>query len=638
MLTDAALRIQPQTARRSAGPGMAGAGRGAIVVTRTFEAGASMMAEPPDPGRGRGAVHATLADIVHELRSIRTHLGAPHAAARRRLLREASTAAIDDVGVLLAYHELLLFAAAFPDDRRTLDLADSELRRLARATRNFMRRARQRDVARLRDSGIAHSETLCRLSVTSSNWLAARFPRDTEIAWHEGSGGDGLDAMLATVVEPAESDGLAETVHSTQEWVAVARGAATAGSDLRWLLDHFAALRLPTRVHDHVFDLFELEIRWRLDQRIASRSFARLPHGRRHYHSRALSRSVDLATILATPLPHCRPQPKAQAGLLIDTARAVLAVRHRETDPVTFAEPRDVTFFDLGHGIGVALFGHQPAQRGLLNTYYGFVLAKNRVPVAYGGGWMFFDRCEIGINVFDTFRGGESAHTFAQLLRLYHHHFKVRVFTVEPYQFGAGNPEAIRSAAFWFYYRFGFRPIDTRLRTVAERAWQRLHGAQAERTSPATLRRLCGSYLELDLAPHRQRTRLEPGAVSLAATHWIGARFGGDREAARSWSITYVERLLDSGDRSRWPEPEQRSFADLAVLIAPLSGLADWSATEKRDLLALMRAKGGVRERRFALGLARHRRLRAAWETFAQTAERAGSAADPSLRSAAASA
>ncbi|NJM51440.1 MAG: hypothetical protein HC843_11690, partial [Sphingomonadales bacterium] len=63
------------------------------------------------------------------------------------------------------------------------------------------------------------------------------------------------------------------------------------------------------------------------------------------------------------------------------------------------------------------------------------------IPVAYGGGWVFGDRCEIGINVFDDFRGGESALLFGQILRVYRHHYRVRRFLVDPFQFGAGNRE-----------------------------------------------------------------------------------------------------------------------------------------------------------------------------------------------------
>jgi hypothetical protein len=48
---------------------------------------------------------------------------------------------------------------------------------------------------------------------------------------------------------------------------------------------------------------------------------------------------------------------------------------------------------------------------------------------------------------------------FAQLLRLYHSAFDVDRFEAGNYQVGYGNPEGLRSGAYWFYDRLGFRPM-----------------------------------------------------------------------------------------------------------------------------------------------------------------------------------
>jgi len=50
---------------------------------------------------------------------------------------------------------------------------------------------------------------------------------------------------------------------------------------------------------------------------------------------------------------------------------------------------------------------------------YWFMMFKNGYPMAYGGGWLFGKRSLLGINIFESFRGGESAFVFAQLLRTY---------------------------------------------------------------------------------------------------------------------------------------------------------------------------------------------------------------------------
>jgi hypothetical protein len=312
---------------------------------------------------------------------------------------------------------------------------------------------------------------------------------------------------------------------------------------------------------------------------------------------------------------------RRRAETIIDVARSTLAVRHRETDPVTFATVEDVSLFEMGAGVDVALFGHLPGHRTPIETYYGYVLAKNRVPIAYGGGWIFCGRCEIGLNIFETFRGGESMNTFAQLLRLYRHQFGIERFTIDPYQIGEGNPEAIRSGALWFYYRFGFRSQDPDTRDAAEREWSRTHAEPGYRTSARVLRRLVEYPLELELEAIEAEKLFEPTELSLGVTRWIGERFHGEREQARKWSIHRLHRVLQPLDQSRWRKAEVAAFDDFCLLMGPIPDLARWPVADKRALVQLMRAKGGHRERSFATQLKRHRRLRAAWKKIADRAD-----------------
>ena len=206
-----------------------------------------------------------------------------------------------------------------------------------------------------------------------------------------------------------------------------------------------------------------------------------------------------LGEVLRDPLP--RPVSLGRRGQeeIIDVARATLAARARETDPVTFANPAETKLFRLERGVDIALFGMQPARRLPIESYFGFVAARNRIPIAYGGGWVFFGRCEIGVNLFEEFRGGESAVIFAQVLRAYRQHYRVRQFLVDPYQFGKDNTEAIRSGAFWFYYRLGFRPTDPALWRLADQEFGRIHAQHGYRSPARTLRRFTASKLFLDV-------------------------------------------------------------------------------------------------------------------------------------------
>ncbi len=564
-----------------------------------------------------------LKDTVAALGQIRTEYGSAAKLRRLRLLRAAARHQICDAAVLVNYHEVLLFLSAFPDSELTLELASAELRRVCEAVKTLNALGRLRDLDKLEDSGIAGTITHCQFSSVTATWLAEHYPRDTEIAWEDGSAGSALETMLATLVEPVEMNGLDDVSISTRAWFKAARGnvASKRGSDLLWVLRHFARLKLEPHIRDKIFDLLELRIRWQLRKKSASRTFARFPRRKVHYQSTPLNRSVDVPGVMDQPLAKGSQRARRRALELIDIGRSVLAVRHRETDPLTFASAEDVALFDLNSGIDVALFGHAPGHRMPIETYYGYILAKNRVPIAYGGGWLFCGRCEIGINIFDTFRGGESMNTFAQLLRLYHHHFGVERFTVEQYQVGSDNPEGIRTAAFWFYYRFGFRSQDPDTERIAELEWTRMHEERGYRSSSRVLRRLAEHPLELVLERIERHRYFEPNELSLGVTHWIGERFLGERDSARRWSIRQVHRALGPIDQSRWRKAEIAAFDDFCLLVAPISDLSRWPSVDKLDLIQLMRAKGGARERTFAVRLKRHTRLREAWKIIADNGE-----------------
>ena len=91
---------------------------------------------------------------------------------------------------------------------------------------------------------------------------------------------------------------------------------------------------------------------------------------------------------------------------------------------------------------------------------------KNGIPIAYGGGWIWGLRCRIGISIYPDFRKGESAWIFGQVLRLYYQYFNARHFIIRTNQFGKGNHDGLKTGAFWFYYKLGFRPCNKELRKL----------------------------------------------------------------------------------------------------------------------------------------------------------------------------
>ncbi len=500
--------------------------------------------------------------------------------------------------------------AATPDDAEMLRLVNLELRRITRITRDTLKAGRQREIDRLADSGMAETVTTCAFSVEAAEWLARRFGRSAELDWDDGSAGEKLDEFLNLLVAGVERDGLLSDRLTTREWIRLARGSQHT-TDLAWLVDRFNRLGATPELREQAFESLDLRIRWKLTDKIASRTLARFPRRPTFFQDEAIVRAGSLRGEMARSLPATRRLPIQQARDLLDVCRATLCVRHREIDTLTYASERDVTLFRLDRGVDVAVFGMVPDRRLPIESYYGFVAARNRVPIGYGGCWLFGDRCEIGVNIFDAFRGGESGFVFRQIMRVYHQYFGARRFLVDPYQFGADNAEAIRSGAYWFYDRLGFRPTDESARRLAVMERSKCLTDRSYRSPARVLRRLARSKLTFDLDGEvdTQCDEIELSEIGLAVTRWIGREFDGDREAAGRWAVERARRDLGVRGLSKWPPDERRSFERLSVLMGLIPDLGKWSPTEKKSLVALMRAKGGISERRYIRAIRGHARL-----------------------------
>jgi hypothetical protein len=215
---------------------------------------------------------------------------------------------------------------------------------------------------------------------------------------------------------------------------------------------------------------------------------------------------------------------------------------NRETDPVTYCNEDGLLFYELEHGLSIALFSMLPERRLPLESYIGFMMFKNGYPMAYGGGWVFGKRSLLGINIFEAFRGGESAFVFAQLLRTYKNAFSADYFEVEPYQFGKDNPEGLQSGAFWFYYRFGFRPVDEQLNKLATGEFQRIQTDKKYRSSIATLKLFTKSNVCVNFSGTEKP--INPSDISKFISQQIVKQFDGDRTAAEKYCNSKLKREL----------------------------------------------------------------------------------------------
>jgi hypothetical protein len=297
----------------------------------------------------------------------------------------------------------------------------------------------------------------------------------------------------------------------------------------------------------------------------------------------------------------------------MDLVREVMLVRYRELYGTTLGDPRSVVHAEVGRGVSIYLW-NLPAERRLpLRAYVAGLTLKNGVPINYIEAIGLFEWIEVGFNTFYTFRGGEVAWTFAQVLLCLCQFTGATCISMYPYQLGHNNEEAIESGAFWFYRKLGFQPGRADLQRVVVREETRIARDPKYRTPARTLRRLAEGHVFYELpgsglgAWHEFSTR----NIGLRANRRMAAEFGGNMARMRDASVTSLAKIL----RTRIPDEDtavRESFEHFAMIAALIPELRSWSSLEKNALLQIIQAKSTLNEMRYLHLLQGHTRLRVA--------------------------
>jgi hypothetical protein len=243
-----------------------------------------------------------------------------------------------------------------------------------------------------------------------------------------------------------------------------------------------------------------------------------------------------------------------------------------------------IRYYQLERGISIAIYGMTADRQLPLESYIGYTLFKNGYPAAYGGGWVFGKRANFGINIFEWFRGGESGYMMCQLLRVYRQVFDVDYFEVEPYQYGLDNPEGIASGAFWFYYRFGFRPLDATLRKLADTEFKKISVQQNYRSSEKVLLRFTESNIALNLSRKIPLTAYE---VTLKARNIFNRQHGGNRVEATQKIVNAF--IKDTGANIQYFNQDEIAVMEQIAMLALV--LKVNCAKNKQLLLSLIKTK-----------------------------------------------
>ncbi len=517
-------------------------------------------------------------------------------------LKSFSSFQLNGPSVIKYYHDLLLYHTAFPANKNILHLATSELQRIAAQTKAASDNNKATWIRSLTASGMANTELIGNYSRPITGWLLETFP--SGVAYHSsGASKETVRTILQILLPPIEYEKWSQGELGLRARLERITGLHQPTHLVNWLLKLFKDSRLPDLVKEELFQQLNLFVHWKLENDFYNRSFLRCPI-QHVYYQHFIKKKVASTRIVKQKIGRPVLLSLTQKKDLINIARTSLALQYRETDPVTYADENELELFDMGNGLQIVLMGMIKERRLSLETYVGYMAFKNGVPVSYGGGWIWGQRCKIGINIYPPFRRGASAWIFCQVLRLYHQYFGSCHFIVKPYQFGKGNQEGLRSAAFWFYYKLGFRPANDSIKKEADAEWLKLQKNKKYKTPINKLRQFTACNLEWKINK-KSFPDFDAGKISLLVSNAINQKFVGDRQLAISSCLKAMKKQLPATALKNDTPYQQEVLANWRLLLHVLGDIEKWSPNQKGMLVKLIKLKQSGKERGYVLGYAK---------------------------------
>jgi hypothetical protein len=432
------------------------------------------------------------ADAIAQLDECKGLFGESAACRAQALLKQIRRARFTTAAELIRLHEALLFLRAYPQGPEVVGLCDEILfeysARVRRLPPGELPNFEYADVSGIAGTGVttnfsyAFARSLAERHAASTPGKEKRGVASLHIDWDQFHRVDRLAPVLADLIPEAREDWAVSRQADWRKWYESTAG-ADRGGNIRWLLE---------RVRPEVYDLLEIPLRFALGDSAASRSRARIPRRPIFYHECPLlgRKDVSFAAEFAAPPIRVKRLPQAHAHEILGVIVDASAVRYRELYGFEYPDEARVLHSDLGRGMDFYFFGVPRRRRLPDREYCAGMYFKNGVPMGYVEAMWANGVMEVGFNLYYTFRQGETAWLYARLLKLLQQQFGVRAFSIDPYQLGHENEEAIESGAFWFYAKLGFRSESKRIRSLADREEVRIQEDPAYRTPPRTLRKL----------------------------------------------------------------------------------------------------------------------------------------------------
>jgi hypothetical protein len=468
------------------------------------------------------------ARLISQLSSIRTSYGKKISSQKLHLLKAISNEKLTSKKDVQVLHAVLLFLIAYPDNKAVYTESSILLQQLHVYIRSHKR---LRDG--LYNSGITHTQLCAAYSFEMVKWMRTTYKKNIRIQSFE-SGEAQTQAILSVVMPKVESEIMQD---GNAEWRSWLKRFSKKDEDL---LDRLIAVFDETDIRPEVKDELwnaigiNIEIDFRQVDSLPGELF--IPY----YHSSLIKKKKSSPVTGINPLKVTLDKERSEK--IMECSRMILVRHLREIDPITFTSAELISYYQLPRGLSIALTGMVPSRRHPIDSYMGYTVFKNGLPVAYAGSWVLFDSARIGFNVFPAYRGGESQYIFEQVLKIHRGVYRLNRFSTDPYQVGKDNSDGIHSGAFWIYYRAGFRPIHQKQKEIAEAEANKIRSVKRYRTPATVLKKLADSRLELNL--DKKAVQFDATDLSLAYAAMLKNNYRNERKQAEEPAAKKLAGIL----------------------------------------------------------------------------------------------
>ena len=466
--------------------------------------------------------------LVSQLFSIRNSYGKKFSSQKLDLLKVISNEKLTSKKEVQLFYTALLFLIAYPDNRSVYAQSSNSLRHL----HSYMQSHKKlRDS--LYNSGITNTQLCAAYSFEVVKWLRTTYKKNIRIRSFE-AGEAQIQSVLSVVMPKVESEIMQD---GNAEWRSWLKQSMKKEEDL---LDRLIAVFDETDIRPEVKD--ELWSAIGINIEIDFIAADSLPDALfTPYYHRSVIKKKNSPSFTGIN-PRGVYLDKEESAQIIDCSRMILVRHLREIDPITFTSSELVSYYRLPRGLSIALMGMVPARRHPIDSYMGYTVFKNGLPVAYAGSWVLFDSARIGLNIFPAYRGGESQYILEQILKVHQRVYRLKRFSIDPYQIGKDNSDGIQSGAFWIYYRAGFRPVGEAQKKIAEAEAKKIRSVKGYRTPPTVLKTLAESRLELIL--DKKAVQFDVTDLSRAYAAILQNQYGNKRKPVEELAAKKLAALL----------------------------------------------------------------------------------------------